>query len=907
MNKKMIEYWFPIKILGVEGPKEKRVAIGRPPSIHLYFARRPMCACRAIILSSLLEIPSDDKLLKDYINLIENYCMREIPNSVIFEGKMVPITKAIENAFQNQSLIPEEINAFDSFAGGGTFPLEMRYLGLNSYSSDLNPIATLIEKATCQFPQDLKFDLINALDFFFNKVQNELEKKLGHLYKNVTHSENKINFFIWSRQVKCSECNLWIPLIKNFFLSKKYNWALIPTIPQKANGNEIAFSIGWPNKLSGYYKKGKVECPRCKKTISSDYVIKSISEDPKDKIIAIYEDVPDTNSNAQGSFRIPNKQEIKNATLNREEILKEIYISYSDIDLEFQKKIPFWMVQKYGMTSVLKFFNSRQLYLIKTLLDIISNQKNEIKKYTPNSKLFKAILLYLTYGLVKMADYNSNLTQLNAIRNPVIGNTFKRAGLFMHGSYVETNPLKRNTTGGWLRYYNSLKKVLINLISRPKIKLSHINIKQMDAMELEYDDNSMDYCFIDPPYYDNIPYAASTDFFYALERPILGTIFPEFFLTPSTPKDTEIVQDQFRHKNSKNAKIFYEKGMIKSFSEIYRVLKNNGLAVIIFAHKDNDAWETLLQAVIDSKLIITNTWPLMMESTSPLRSKDVVSLDSVILLVCRKTDRKAKVYYDENLRKEIGQEIKSKLDHHWRLGFRGADFFLSALGPAIGEFSQYESVLDIKTDEPIKLRKYIDFIDEILVKFSLSKALGTEKTSTDAQTQLYLVWRASYKLSKLPYDEVWKFTHTLGLDDKKLEGNLLKKVRIKSNTVYQCLDTFSKKELFMNKNYSASSLIDALQYSGFLWSENDTSLDNIMNQFYSKYGDEFWYVAQALINLIPDAPESKLFVGLMRKYGKGLNLKYKITNNNPKIIQKTFSIEGKNITLKENKEENNKL
>ncbi|KKL27497.1 hypothetical protein LCGC14_2384560 [marine sediment metagenome] len=87
MNKKMIEYWFPIKILGVEGPKEKRVAIGRPPSIHLYFARRPMCACRAIILSSLLEIPSDDKLLKDYINLIENYCMGEIPNSVIFEGK----------------------------------------------------------------------------------------------------------------------------------------------------------------------------------------------------------------------------------------------------------------------------------------------------------------------------------------------------------------------------------------------------------------------------------------------------------------------------------------------------------------------------------------------------------------------------------------------------------------------------------------------------------------------------------------------------------------------------------------------------------------------------------------------------------------------------------------------------
>ena len=202
------------------------------------------------------------------------------------------------------------------------------------------------------------------------------------------------------------------------------------------------------------------------------------------------------------------------------------------------------------------------------------------------------------------------------------------------------------------------------------------------------------------------------------------------------------------------------------------------------------------------------------------------------------------------------------------------------------------------------MNKFLEFIDQILVKFSLEKALGKEETSTDAETQLYLVWRASYKLAKLPYDEVWKFMHALGIDEKTIIDKIIKKVRVKSKTVYQCLDTISKKELFMNKNYKPSSLIDALQYAGFLWSENDSTLDIVMNQFSSKYGDEFWYVAQALINLVPDSPETKILIGLMRKYGKGLKIKIKSNGekNKSKIIQKTFSIEGNNILLKKKDE-----
>lgn len=894
----MIEYWFPIESVGIEGKKEKTVAIGRIPSIAQYFARRPTCAVRAIILSSLLELPSDDSSLKDYFNLIQNYGLRNIPNKVKFDGKEIQIIQAIKAACLKQNIDTLNLKAFDPFAGGGTFPLELRNLGFQTFCSDLNPVAILIEKATCEYPQKYGNKLINVIEKYFLKVQKILEEKVGYLYKNDLHKDNNINFFVWARQIPCPECNLSIPLIKSFFLSKKYKWAIIPQIPKEYDKTEIKMDIGWPNEFKGFYQRGKVNCPRCKKTIPRDLVMKLVSENYNHRLLVIYEDYTESSSGPRGSFRLPTQKEIQNTSLNRNEIVDNILEKYPEIDIHFQEKVSAWGIQNYGLSSVLKCFNSRQLFLLKNILDIIHQLKTEIYEEFDEIEFSDAIMLYLSLGLLKMTDFNSTLTELIFSDSPKIGHTWTRPGLFMKGMpYVEGNSL-RKTSGGWLKYLDSLKRVLKNLISQPKFRNGKISIKQMDVLDLEYDDESMDFCFTDPPYYDNVPYAASTDYFYAWLKAALDSTFPELFLSNSTPKDTELVQDSFRQGNTVKAKDYYERGMAKAFSEIYRVLKKEGIVVIIFAHKDTNAWETLLQAIIDSELVITNTWPLLMEVTSGIRAMNVVSLDSVILLVCRKTNRKTKTYYDENFRKEIGEIVKSKLDHHWRLGFRGADFFLSALGPAIGEFSQFESVLDIKTDESIKLRKYLDFIDEILVKFSLGKALGTEETSTDAQTQLYLVWRASYKLSKLHYDEVWKFTHTLGLDDKKLEGKLLKKVRIKSKIVYQCLDAIDKHKEFMEKNFSPSSLIEALQYASILWSENNDLLDDFIDQYLKKYGDEFWHVAQAIINLIPDAPESKLFIGLMRKYGKGVIKTSKDNKKDKENIQQTFVIEGNDIFLK---------
>ncbi len=906
MKDKLIEYWFPINTIGIEGQKEKQVSIGRIPVIHLYFARRPTCAARAIILSSLLDIPNSDDLLKFQLNLVENYGLRKIPNQLLYNKKNMKINNVIQSILLKQNTHPSKIRAFDPFAGGGTFPLEMENLGIDTYASDLNPVAVLIEKATCEYPQKFGLKLIEELEKYFLIVQKKLEQRISRKYNNDLHPDNQINLFLWARQIPCPECDLNIPLIKRFLLSKKYKWSLFPEIPKREENNEIKFSIKWSNNLNGYYSRGVLSCPRCGKSIPREEVINFISQNrDHHRLIALYEDFPDRESSATGSFRIPTSTEKKNAEVDKNQIIDNFLEDYPEIDLRFPEKVLLWRVQKFGITSILKCFNSRQLLFLKALLDIINDLKSEICRSLNNPEFANAIILYLSFGLTKIADFNSVLTELKTSSSPAIRNTFKRAGLFMVGAYIEGNPVKENASGSWLRYFNSLKRALINLISQPRINNNLITIKQMDAMDLEYEDESMDFCFTDPPYYDNMPYASSMDFFYPWLRELLKNSYPELFLTSSTPKDTELIQDRFRHDNSiKNAKIFYEKGMGKAFSEIYRVLKKNGLAVIVFAHKDINAWETLLQAINDSKLVITSTWPLLMEMSHGMRTLNVVSLDSVVLLVCRKLRREHQRYYDEIFRQELEQVILKELERQWRLGLRGADFFLSSLGPAIEAFSKYEAVLDVKTDKSLNIHEYLKFVDTILIKFTLSKTLNKVYSSIDAETQFYLVWRASYKLSLLPYDEVWKFTHTLGLDDSSLEGKIIIKVRVKSKTLYKCLETLDKKEKFLEKKFTPSSLIEALQHSGFLWSENSPFLDEIINTYQEKYSDEFWHVAQALSNIQPEANETRLFLGLMRKYGKGLKLKIKSNGvkKKSKIVQKTFNIEGNNVILKRDKE-----
>jgi len=226
------------------------------------------------------------------------------------------------------------------------------------------------------------------------------------------------------------------------------------------------------------------------------------------------------------------------------------------------------------------------------------------------------------------------------------------------------------------------------------MKKIHIPIvSQSSATSLSYPDNYFDAVFTDPPYYDNINYAELSDFFYVWLKRTIGDLYPELFSTPLVPKSKEIVANPVRHGGQDKAKEFFEQNLKKSFQEIYRVLKPNGIATIVYNHKSTSGWETVLNALLDSNLVVTATWPIDTEMKARLNARETASLASSIYFVARKMKREETGWFNE-VKEEIKKHIYQKLERLWEEGISGADFFIAGVGPAIEIFGKYEKVMD---------------------------------------------------------------------------------------------------------------------------------------------------------------------------------------------------------------------
>jgi len=172
-------------------------------------------------------------------------------------------------------------------------------------------------------------------------------------------------------------------------------------------------------------------------------------------------------------------------------------------------------------------------------------------------------------------------------------------------------------------------------------------ITQFSATSLPYPDNYFDAVITDPPYYDNVNYAELSDFFYVWLKRSIGDLYPELFSTPLTPKSQEIVANPIRHERQDRAKKFFEDMLKKAFQEIHRVLKPYGIAVIVYAHKSTEGWETLINSLLDSGLVITGAWPINTEMQARLNAKETASLASSIYIVARKMEREPIGMYNE--------------------------------------------------------------------------------------------------------------------------------------------------------------------------------------------------------------------------------------------------------------------
>ena len=383
-------------------------------------------------------------------------------------------------------------------------------------------------------------------------------------------------------------------------------------------------------------------------------------------------------------------------------------------------------------------------------------------------------------------------------------------------------------------------------------------VLQASATELPYPDNYFDAVFTDPPYYDNINYAELSDFFYVWLKRSVGDLYPELFSTPLVPKSKEIVANPVRHGGEAKAKEFFETMLKKAFQEIHRVLKPNGIAVIVYAHKSTTGWETLINSLLDSGLVITASWPIDTEMKARLVAKDSAALASSIYIVCRKLQREELGWFEE-IKKEVIKEVERTAEEVWKAGIRGADFFVSCIGPALKVFGRYNKVMTYE-GELIRADRILELIRQTITDYVIKEIFHDSiAQELSALTRFYVVWRWAYGSSAVDYDDARKLAQSLGIELNKSSSF----IRIEKDEVRLLGPTDRKIEEI--ESLREKDMIDVIHWVLLLWSKNQRErLKEVLST--TGYGDKdyFYKTCQAISEVLsPGNDEKRLLEGFL--------------------------------------------
>jgi len=948
LPRRLIEEAFPLEKVSQDSKHEKNVRHGHISTLHIWPARRPLAACRAVTLATLLPDPADapedvrgeyerlagsplpDKQ-RDYLcNLIGSLTRWGDEDGGKIDGQPIPWdAKDQQGRWLNKLRIARELirtayggeapKVMDMFAGGGAIPLEAMRLGCEVTAIDYNPVAWFILKCTLEYPQrlagktarlpnGLHGDLPKHVRYWGEWV---LEKARGELEAYYPTVDGKPTVaYLWARTVPCQDprCGATVPLLKTLWVCKKDEKTLKDTpanrkrpdfLRLKTTKNQtkviinakralklcpdpdtkrVRFEITAPKQASEVGQptmdSATATCPFCGVRQPADYIKRCGHEGQlrAQMTAVVYQD------DYGKEYRPPTQLEIDAAQAAGQALPKvaaQIPYGIPDEPMPGPETLGF-RVPLYGFKKWSDLFTDRQLMALMTFVKWTRAARKEMEGAGYSAEWVEAVEGYLAAIHDKVADYGSTLGHWENAGEFVI-QTFQRFALQISWDFAETVPF-RPVSGSWINHMDWVTLVLAQLL-----KIENDNqtwIHQRSSTKLVK--CAVDAIITDPPYYDAIPYADLSDFFYVWLRRSIGDRFAEVFRDDLTPKSDELVQHSGRFDgDNQAARSFYETGMAASFHTAHDTLCNDGRMVVVFAHKDPNAWETLATAMIQSGLVVTASWPIDTERTMRTRSMNSAALATSLWLVCRKRPASAGVGHYGKVRKDMQERITQRLRAFWDAGIQGPDFVWAAIGPALESYSSYQSVRRMD-GQPYTVSEFLTEVRRIVTDFALGQILHGESTEAlDEWTRYYLMHLNHFKTDDAPVGECILLAQGYGLSLNDLTADkvgILKKAA--SGNALRLLQHTDRQSERVGQPHTSSvtPMIDMLHCVMNLWKAGETAaLNTYLVEHGLRDGDSGTVggavraVTQALIEMSPPDSESRRLLETIMNYqpGKG--------------------------------------
>jgi putative DNA methylase len=794
--KKLIEVALPLDAINAESAREKSIRHGHPSTLHLWWARRPLAACRAVIFASLVDDPSahPDRFPTEKVQETERQRLFGIIAKLVkWENStnQEVLDEARREIMQSTGGNPPPL--LDPFCGGGSIPLEAQRLGLEAHGSDLNPVAVLITKALIEIPP--KFadrppvnpaargkigagsgwtgaqGLAEDVRYYGKWMRDEAYKRIAHLYPKVTlpkehgSGEATVIAWLWARTITCPNpaCRARMPLVRSFWLSTKAGkkaW-VEPVVDHAARAVSFEVRTGQGEPPEGTVNRRGATCICCGTPVPLDYVrAEGKAGRMAAQLMATVAEVQ------RGRIYLPPISEHVGVAAQAE----PEWVPETELVGKAAVNVPL-----YGLRTHADLFTPRQLVALTTFSDLADEARERVRRDAVSASMVNdgvpliecgtgataysdAVATYLALATDRVAMSVNSLARWNSV-GAKIQHCFGRQALPMIWDFADPNVFY-TSTGSW----DAAIEMAVNPLDEMNA-MHQASITQRDAAAAI---GNVKHPLIstDPPYYDNIGYADLSDFFYVWLRRSLSKVYPDLFSTMLVPKEQELVATPYRFNgNKERAQQFFEDGLGQAFAQI-RAAAHPGYPVTVYyafkqAESDEDdtdgasngasafvastGWETMLEGLLKAGFSITGTWPMRTEMSTRMVGRSTNALASSIVLVCRPrlADAPFTTRYGflRALKRELPEALK-KLQHG---NIAPVDLAQATIGPGMAVFSRNSKVLEAD-GTAMRVRTALQLINQ-----TLDEVLSEQEGEFDADTRWALAWFEQFGTQEGPY------------------------------------------------------------------------------------------------------------------------------------------------------------